>query len=775
MVTQHERGQLPSEWLDAQWVKGDGYTIIQWADANKKMHWDDSPVDPYFFVEADMKDDSLDRRVNRMDGEIIRDGFISPRRKELVKINLPFPSYVRSLRNSLETLGFQTYESEIPFIRRLTWDLEINQCPLKDKCAFDIEVDAVKGFPDVMEADKRIISVSVVGSDKKEYFFSEHDEKEIFSQFHTLMRQKYHMMTGWNIRDFDIPYWRNRAKKIGFRIPFTPIQEIDAMLNYQKAENWGFMGLSYKLSDVADRELGMSKISFRTKSKMDELMRSFNGDKRILKEYNMNDARLVLKLDEKLRLSELYISLARFVKLLLRDAVWVSACAEALLMRKYMVMNPRMVFPRRQFTESGELPGGYVMDPVRGLHEFVYHYDFTSLYNRIIRTYALSPEIYPWFEDEWFEKHGEYPKNLCLNDYTEFVHRKMLEGSLAAPVLPQILTDLEVLRKTYQAKRDEVQNKESMEYILYQIGQTALKLIILGCWGIIGRKNTRFYNLGLAKQITLGGQDILLETIGLIEGLGFKVTYADTDGVFFKVMDPNLMDCFKMVLNVPDLTKTINDQLKQRMIAKYNLKPEDYSLFLGGRYVMPRCLFLSKKRYIGQCVWEEGKFGKSNKVAGLEMRRSDAFDLLKESQRKIMEIILDAPVSQIERLISAYLETIKRDLFAGKSDDKLMIMTGTKKKLSQYTANGPQRKLIQQLEDAGAYRPGDDVTWFIIGTTPGGNMDVKAVIPGTTDKVQIRTSGYEKYWQRITKFPEKVLGTKEERELEKVSKLEQWI
>jgi len=754
---------MPHEWLDATWIdRGDGETIIQYADANKSIRYVDAPFLPYFFVEDGTLKPSDELFIKQMRGHVSKQdkngSFLSPRRKALLKIELPMPSSVRTVRDRLERQHTTTYESEVPYIRRVTWDEGINQCLLKDRCAFDVEVDARKGFPDIKDPFQRILSIAVVGSDGKEYFFADKDEKETFKQFYGLMRKKYHLMTGWNIRDFDLPYLQARAKRIGFKIPFVPCQEIDAMLNYQKASAWGFMGLSYKLDDVADRELGMTKISFRTKGKIEDLWNSFDGDQKVLKEYNLTDARLVRKLDEKLRLSELYVTLSRLVKLLLRDAVWVSACAEVLLMRELIGMNPRICFPRRAWSEPGTLPGGYVKDPLFGLHFFVYHYDFTSLYNRIIQTYSLSPEIYPWFEEEYFTEHGKQPEGLCLNEYTAFLQKKKAEGVLWDPILPTILNRLEAWRKDYQKQRDTIQDHESMDYIYYQIGQTALKLIILGCWGIMGRKNARFYNVGLATNITLGGQDIAAETEKIVEQMGYRLLYYDTDGFFFEVIKEEDKDLFAMTLKAQSIADEINARLKERIMQKYSLDPKDFHLSVGARYVMPRCFFVSKKRYLGSLIWEEGKYGHTEKVAGVEMRRSDAFDLLKESQRAIMAIFLHASEKEIEQKCADYMTDIRQGLYHGKYDDKLLITTGSKKKIEQYTGNSPQRRLIRQLEDAGAYRPGDDICWFITGKDQKGNLDAKAIIPGTPMKAHIRKDGYDIYWDRLRKLPEKLMG-----------------
>jgi DNA polymerase elongation subunit (family B) len=282
--------------------------------------------------------------------------------------------------------------SDVPFVRRVMIDEDIRQAPIKHRCALDIEVDARKGFPVPDKAEFRVISIAIVGDDKREYFFSFEDEREMILEAYNVLNKQYSLVTAWNWKKFDGMYLINRSRKLKLKAKLFPIQDMDAMLNYKKITIWGFTGKAYKLEAVAKRHLGIDHESMKSKFDSERLWASFVGDKKELREYNVMDAKIVVMLDELLKLSEPYIDIAQQFPIMLRDAPLMSMVLETILLKETAKSSPRLVFPNREH-KTANLIGGFTMQPKPGVHRGVLSLDYKSLYPTTMATFKLSPEL----------------------------------------------------------------------------------------------------------------------------------------------------------------------------------------------------------------------------------------------------------------------------------------------------------------------------------------------------------------------------------------------
>jgi hypothetical protein len=155
---------------------------------------------------------------------------------------------------------------------------------------------------------------------------------------------------------------------------------------------WGFMGSKYKLEQVAQRHLGIDHESMKSKMDAERLWASFVGDKKELREYNVMDAKIVVMLDDLLKLSEPYIDIAQQFPIMLRDAPLMSMVLETILLKETAKSTPRLVFPNREH-KTANLIGGFTMQPKPGVHRGVLSLDYKSLYPTTMATFKLSPEL----------------------------------------------------------------------------------------------------------------------------------------------------------------------------------------------------------------------------------------------------------------------------------------------------------------------------------------------------------------------------------------------
>ena len=337
----------------------------------------------------------------------------------------------------------------------------------------------VRLIPDPEKATARIISISVVFNDGTEYFISDMDEKKMLEEFWDIVKTKAEMVTGWNLRRFDWPYLINRSKQILSGVPFAGVQELDAMFNFQKIVRWNAPGLGMKLDDIAYEFLGFRKLDdFEHKEGIHALYESFLGDKKLLYEYNMRDAKLVALLDEYLHLSDPYIEISKEFPIMLRDTGYVSDVIEVLVLTTAQEVSPRIVFPRKR-PQKAEIIGAITKDPDPGLHRNVMVLDFKSMYNAIIQAFYISPEIMKRFKKYYRNAYG---RGVNWDNWESAIHFmreyvKFVKEHNFDPIFPKFLTKVEQKREYAKKMRNKYQEGDP-EFTRWQLAQFGFKLIL---------------------------------------------------------------------------------------------------------------------------------------------------------------------------------------------------------------------------------------------------------------------------------------------------------
>jgi len=294
----------------------------------------------------------------------------------------------------------------------------------------DIEVGSENGFPDPYEANEPITAITIKYIGGKTYVygcgdFVNNDENVIYTKCKdewTLCkkfimeweRNTPDVITGWNTKFFDIPYLVNRFRRIlgedvaKLLSPWKHINERSvhsnnktliayelqgvASLDYIELYRWyapnGKSQESYRLDAIASAEVGESKLSYDEYENLHQLYR-LNFQKFI--EYNIKDVELILKLEDKLKLLELALTLAYDTKCNYEDVFAQTRMWDALtynhLMEKNIVVPPKEVQDK-----DAAFEGAYVKEVQVGAHDFVASFDLNSLYPHLMMQYSISPE-----------------------------------------------------------------------------------------------------------------------------------------------------------------------------------------------------------------------------------------------------------------------------------------------------------------------------------------------------------------------------------------------
>jgi DNA polymerase elongation subunit (family B) len=300
----------------------------------------------------------------------------------------------------------------------------------------DIEVESKNGFSEAKDANNEVIAITIKNSvdgifhvfacqpfDEATYnqehkdttivYYHCEDEIDLLQKFLDLWETiEPDIVTGWNIRLYDIPYLINRISRImsgddAKRMsPWGQIREstvnifgnpevvydvaglsvLDYLLIYRK--NVLEPRESYRLDYIAEVELKERKLDYSEHSSLQAL---YENDFKKFIEYNIHDVRLVDRIDAKRKLIELQLIVAyhahvNFVDVLSQVRTWDTLICNKLLASGIVVPQRPDVDKDTQFT------GAFVMKPIVGMHEWIASFDVQSLYPTIMRTLNMGME-----------------------------------------------------------------------------------------------------------------------------------------------------------------------------------------------------------------------------------------------------------------------------------------------------------------------------------------------------------------------------------------------
>ena len=293
----------------------------------------------------------------------------------------------------------------------------------------DLEVGSENGFPDPYQANEPITAICIKYLNGQtvvfgcgdyelrgdETYIKCDDEYSLCKKFLAFWQENCpDVISGWNIKFFDIPYLVNRFNKLfgedetkklspwGFinsRKAIVNNQELTAYelvgvssLDYIELYRWyapgGKSQESYRLDNIAQVELGEGKISYDEFDNLHALYR-LNYQKFI--EYNIKDVDLIFKLENKLKLIELGLTLAYDTKTNFEDIFAQTRMWDAIIYN-YLLDKNIIVPPKETKNKTSAFEGAYVKEVQVGMHHYVASFDLNSLYPHLMMQYSISPE-----------------------------------------------------------------------------------------------------------------------------------------------------------------------------------------------------------------------------------------------------------------------------------------------------------------------------------------------------------------------------------------------
>lgn len=525
-------------------------------------------------------------------------------------------------------------------------------------------------------------------------------EKNLLEAFQqAVQRLDPDIITGWNVIGFDFHFLEKKSKQV--RTPLVLGRGKRPLEMYQNARGewtlsiegrviidgpWAlksnfFSFESYKLNNVAKLILGEGKDidEDEVHDKWDEIERRFREDKLALARYNLKDAQLVLDIFEKTKLIDLLLNRSLISGLLLERVGGSTAAFDHFYLpalHDFGYVAPNVA----DIEWSRQAKGGFVLNPVVGLHENVLVMDFKSLYPTVIQSFLIDPL------SRAERKSHPLPTPVGLS-FSRDHH--ILPGKIG-----------ELLERRALAKKEKNANLSQ-----------AIKILMNSFYGVMGSNGCRFYHEDLPDAITGTGQWLLKTVVQFLSDQGLTTLYGDTDSIFVQLKN---VETHEEVGR--DLVMKVNAFLKEKLQNDFEADSKleiQYDKFFK-KLILTSTRGLgegAKKRYAGlKCSGNEEEII----LTGMEYVRSDWSALARNFQYELVRrVFYNEDVQQ-------FVEQTLKDLLDKKLDDQLVLSKKLTKPLDEYVKNIPPhaKAAMILLKEKGILKKRPEYVMTLRGAVP---------------------------------------------------------
>ena len=534
----------------------------------------------------------------------------------------------------------------------------------------DIEVKSEYGFPDVESCAEEILLITLQDYTTKQIRtwglggFNNKQENVIYKSFRTeyelltdfinwwmIEDNTPEVITGWNSKLYDIPYLCRRIDRIlGEKLkkrmsPWGLVTEEETFIAGRKHISYDIGGVSqldyldlykkftykaqesYRLDYIASVELGQKKLDH---SEFDTFKDFYTKGWQKFVEYNIIDVELVDRLEDKMKLIELALTMAYDAKVNYEDVFYQVRMWDTIIYN-YLKRRNIVIPPKNRSDKSDKYAGAYVKEPIPGKYDWVVSFDLNSLYPHLIMQYNISPETlldtrHPSVtvdkilsEDITFEMYKD--NAVCANGA---MYRKDVRGFL--PELMEKMYNERVIFKKRMITAKKKYEKTPTKNLEKEIArcnniQMAKKISLNSAYGAIGNQYFRYYKLANAEAITLSGQVSIrwienrmnkyLNKILKTENEDYVIA-SDTDSIYLN-LGPLVKTVYKgrETTNesiVSFLNKICEMELEKYITSSYEtlanyVNAYDQKMFMKRENIADRGIWTAKKRYILN-VWD---------------------------------------------------------------------------------------------------------------------------------------------------------------------------
>jgi len=527
----------------------------------------------------------------------------------------------------------------------------------------DIEVSSEEGFPDVESASEEILAITIQDYTTKKIttwgvkpfnnkqsnvtYYHCPSEYELLNHFiNYWMVDVPDVITGWNIQLYDIPYICKRLNRVlGEKLmkrfsPWGLVTESEFYVQGRKQTSFDVGGVtqldyldlykkftykaqeSYRLDYIAEVELGQKKLDH---SEFDTFKDFYTQGWQKFIEYNIVDVELVDRLEDKMKLIELALTMAYDAKVNYGDVFYQVRMWDNIIYN-YLKKRNIVIPPKVRSDKNEKYAGAYVKEPIPGKYDWVVSFDLNSLYPHLIMQYNISPETL------LEEKHPTVSVDRILREELNFemykdnaicangaMYRKDVRGFLPE-LMEKMYGDRVIFKKKMLAAKQEYEKTptKALEKEIARCNniQMAKKISLNSAYGAIGNQYFRYYKLANAEAITLSGQVSIRWIEGKMNGYLNKllstkdedyVIASDTDSIYLN-LGPLVDKFFASKSDDKESIVSILDKICQdkfepfidqsyKDLAEY-VSAYDQKMQMKRENIADRGIWTAKKRYI---------------------------------------------------------------------------------------------------------------------------------------------------------------------------------
>ncbi len=340
--------------------------------------------------------------------------------------------------------------------------------------------------------------------------------------------------------------------------------------------------------------------------------------------------------------------------------------------------------------------GGLIFNPPLGFHEDGAELDFVSIYPKIMVEKKVSPETV----------NCHCCKNTKVPEL-EYTICEKREG-----IIPATLRTVVKKRSYYKLMKKKYKGKDEALFRRYDGRQSALKWMLVSCFGYLGYKNARFGKIEAHESVNAFSRDAILAAKEVAETNGFEMLHA-------------IIDC--MWLKKKGATEAEYQELCRTIAERVGI-----DISLEGIYNW--ILFPASKqdpeistanRYVGW--YQNGEM----KMRGIESRRHDTPKFIKTMQASMLKKMGEAHTTlELEAMLPELLEIAGEFiavLRSGKANPMdLVLRRHITKEAEEYTNNSISAVVSKLVEGMGIHLSAGESIEFIILDQSGKRNPEKA-------------------------------------------------
>jgi DNA polymerase elongation subunit (family B) len=534
----------------------------------------------------------------------------------------------------------------------------------------DIETTSENGFPDPRSCDEEILLITIQDYSTKQIitwgtgpfnntqsnvkYIECSSEYDLLNKFMYYWDQPDHLpevITGWNIQFFDIPYICGRLSRVlgekrarSFS-PWGLITQNEVYVNNRQQVCYDIGGItqldyldlykkftykaqeSYRLDYIAEVELNQKKLDH---SEFDTFRDFYTKGWQKFVEYNIIDVELVDRLEDKMKLIELAITMAYDAKVNYADVFYQVRMWDNIIYN-YLKKRNIVIPPKDKTEKNDKYAGAYVKEPVPGVYDWIVNFDLNSLYPHLIMQSNISPETL--MDDRCPNVNVDkiLQKSMDFTPYKEYaicpngtMYRKDVRG-----ILPELMEKMYNERVIFKKKMIEAKKKyektktKELEKEIARCNniQMAKKISLNSAYGAIGNQYFRYYKLENAEAITLSGQVAIrwieaklnkyMNKILKTEDVDYVIA-SDTDSIYLH-MGPLVESVYRGREKTTESIISFLDKVSKVELEKYiegcyqelaeYMNAYEQKMQMKRENIADRGIWTAKKRYILN-VWD---------------------------------------------------------------------------------------------------------------------------------------------------------------------------